>query len=300
MSAGTAGADADEPVTGHASFISTVRPEELRAAVEAAGQALAGAKVERREAPSSLLPEWRLEEELAALLETAPATGATPRPVLVALAGDFDPVATQGWLESAFDEAAPASGDRGKARALPREPLTIRLGVPIAQAQLGYVAAAPGPREAAADAWRMLLYILSHGYEGRLGKKAIGESGLVYYIETRYRSDGDNAWVTLASGVDPHKLDAFRSLMLAEIARLSSEPPTEAEVEEAKAYFLGRRLSSAQSNDELTQRLATEWLWYGELLNLRRSRAAAGPRRAEDVIAAAAGFAAGTTITVLE
>ena len=36
-----------------------------------------------------------------------------------------------------------------------------------------------------------------------------------------------------------------------------SEPPTEAEVNEAKAYFLGRRLSAAQSNEELAGRLAT-------------------------------------------
>ena len=298
--AGTAGADADEPVTGHASFTTTVRPEELQAAVEAAGRALAGAKVARTEAPSSLLPEWRLEEEFAALLETAPANGAAPRPVLVALAGDFDPVATRGWLESAFDDAAPAPGERSVARALPREPQTIRLHVPIAQAQLGYVATAPGPREAGADAWRLLLYILSHGYEGRLGKKAIGESGLVYYIETRYRSDGDNAWVTLASGVDPHKLDAFRSLMLAEIARLASEPPTKTEVEEAKAYFLGRRLSGAQSNDELTQRLATEWLWYGELLSYEALEQRLARVGRDDVVAAARAFAAGTTITVSE
>ncbi len=133
---------------------------------------------------------------------------------------------------------------------------------------------------------------------GPARQEAIGESGLVYYIETRYRSDGDNAWVTLASGVDPHKLDAFRSLMLAEIAPAGVRTADRTEVEEAKAYFLGRRLSGAQSNEELTQRLATEWLWYGELPTYRTLERRLARVGRDEVIAAAAGFAAGTTITV--
>jgi hypothetical protein len=298
--AATAGANADEPVTGHASFSWTVRPDELRETIAEAGTALDEARAQEPEAPSSQVPEWRLEEEIAALTATAPAEGAEPRPVLVTLAGDFVPGEVEGWLEDAFGGAAPATARRAPARAVPAGPLTVALGVPVAQAQVGYIARAPGPREEAADAWRLLLYILSHGYEGRLGKKAIGDTGLVYYIETRYRSDGMNAWATLSSGVDPHKLDAFRSLMVAEIARLSSEPPTEAEVEEAKAYFLGRRLSGAQSNDELTQRLATEWLWYGELPTYGDLEKRLARIRREDVIAAAAGLAAGTTITVTD
>jgi zinc protease len=298
--AGTAGADADEPVTGHASFSWTVRPDELRATIATAGTVLANVRAQEPEAPSSSLPESRLEEEFAALTATAPAADAGPKPVLVTLAGDFVPGEAEDWLEDAFGDAAPATTRRARARVVPAAPLTVRLGVPVAQAQVGFIAAAPGPREEAADAWRLLLYILSHGYEGRLGKKAIGDTGLVYYIETRYRSDGVNAWATLSSGVDPHKLDAFRSLMVAEIARLSSEPPTEAEVAEAKGYFLGRRLSGAQSNDELTQRLATEWLWYGELPRYEDLEQRLGRVRREDVIAAAAGLAAGTTITVTE
>ena len=50
--------------------------------------------------------------------------------------------------------------------------------MPIAQSQLGYVVAAPGPAEPNYLAWQLLQYIVAHGYEGRLGKEAISRRGL--------------------------------------------------------------------------------------------------------------------------
>ena len=154
----------------------------------------------------------------------------------------------------------------------------------VAQEQLGYVVRAPGPREPDVAAWWMTLYILSHGYEGRLGKEAISRRGLVYYIDSAYRSNGLEGWVTLATGVDPAKLPAMRDLLGAELERLQSEPPTLSEIDEARRHLLGRFVSAAQSNGELADRLAQEWLWYGKLPDYRSLEARLNAVTREDVL----------------
>jgi predicted Zn-dependent peptidase len=144
----------------------------------------------------------------------------------------------------------------------------------------------------------LLLYILSHDYEGRLGKAAISDRGLAYYIDSRYRSNGEEAWVTLSVGVDTGKIEELDTLLRAELDRLTTQQPTLAEIEEAKSYYLGRARSAAQSNAELNDSLARDWLWYGDIL----SPAALGKRLAavsrEDVLAIIPAFTAGKTILV--
>jgi predicted Zn-dependent peptidase len=172
------------------------------------------------------------------------------------------------------------------------------LDLPVAQEQLGYVAPAPGPEEPAAAAWRMALYLLTHGYEGRLGKEAISKRGLVYYIDSGYHSDGTHGWVTLNMGVDPDKLPAMRELLRGELARLLSEPPTQADLDEARRHWLGRQLSAAQSNRELADRLAREWLWYGELTGHDDLRQRLERVTLQDLLDALPAFTAGTIVAV--
>jgi zinc protease len=131
---------------------------------------------------------------------------------------------------------------------------------PVAQERLGYVVRVPGPRQQTAAAWQLALYILSHGYEGRLGKEAISRQGLVYYIDSAYQTDGGNDWITLSMGVDPDKLPAVKRLLKKELARLLKEPPSEAEMDEAKAHLLGRHVSASQSNAELADSLTRQWI----------------------------------------
>lgn len=69
----------------------------------------------------------------------------------------------------------------------------------------------------------MALYIFSHGYEGRLSKTAISRLGLIYYIDSAYRSDGRNGWITLSMGVDADKLPAMKELLRQELRRLVRE-----------------------------------------------------------------------------
>ena len=273
---------------------------ELARLVSDAAAALEGARHLSPSFPtSSLDPETRLNEEFAAIMAPwSPAAGHAALPAVIALAGDFDPDTATALLEEAFggfseatlpkiERVAPANGRRD-----------VGLGVPVAQSQLGYIATAPGPREPGSLATRMLLYIFAHHYEGRFGKEAISRRGLAYYVDARYTASGSAGWITLGVGVDTPKLDDLESLLRAELARLADEPPTEAEIAEARQHLIGRAVSAAQSNDELTGKLAQHWLWHGGPPSVEALAAGLEAVTRDDVLAAIPAFVAGLTITV--
>ena len=104
---------------------------------------------------------------------------------------------------------------------------------------------------------------MSHGYEGRLGKEAISRRGLAYYIDASFRPWLSSGVVTLAAGIDPGKVDAFKALLKSEVARLHAEPPTDAEIAEAKRHLIGRKISAAQSNGEIAEALIRDVLATG-------------------------------------
>jgi predicted Zn-dependent peptidase len=232
-------------------------------------------------------------------------------PLLVVVSGDVEPGAVLWAVAQAYGDFPPAGsagkGGSGAGTAQPgaavlnesgRMEVESTLEQPVAQEQLGYVAPAPGPAEPAAAPWRMALYLLTHGYEGRLGREAISKRGLVYYIDSAYHSDGRRGWVTLSMGVDPDKLPAMRELLRSELARLVSEPPTQADLDEARRHLLGRQLSAAQSNGELADRLARDWLWYGELPGYEDLREQLERVTLQDLLAVLPAFTAGSIVAV--
>ncbi len=175
----------------------------------------------------------------------------------------------------------------------PAEDVSLDWPYELAQAQLGYVVNAPLPSDQAYIAWRALQYILAHDYEGRLGKQAISNSGLAYYIDSQYRSDGQLAWISLGTGVDPGKLPALEQMFRQQITGLTSNPPTAAEVAEAKQHLMGRLVTARQSNVELATGLAEQWLWYGRLLNKEEQIARIKQLDRQQVLAAIPGFSKG-------
>ncbi|HEX3528708.1 MAG TPA: insulinase family protein [Thermoanaerobaculia bacterium] len=254
----------DEPVWRHTSLDIPFRAGELAQAVEQARQALAAAKP----APAPAVPddpEARVRLALRDLLGVSPTPLSSPAPVVIAAVGDLDEAAALRLLEAAF-------GTLPAPRPLPPAPLqvtqtavTIHLSG-LAQAQLGYAVPAAGTSAREADAWRILLYIMSHGYEGRLGKELIGHLGLLYYIDSRYDSDGRTGWISLVTGVNPDQLAAARDRFAELLGRLRQEPPTGAEIDEAKQSLIGRRITAPMSNAEITAAYAREWIEQGRLL----------------------------------
>jgi zinc protease len=222
------------------------------------------------------------------------------RPSVIVVAGGVETEAALEVLNEAFGTLPPETLTLTEREWRNAPDRSVRMGRTIAQAQLGYLFQVPPPKDPDADAWRLMLYILSHAYEGRLGKKAISDRGLVYYIDSHYRSNGRDAWITMTTGVDPPKLQALESLFRAELARLASEPPTDDEISEARRHLVGRARSAAQSNEELSAELARQWTWYGRLQSPQELQSALHAISDEDVRATAAGFARGTMITITE
>jgi len=287
----------DNPVWRHTSLDFKFRPSELESTLEQARQALLTAAPAAPISPADIDdPEARLAlafDEVLAV--TTPA--ASPGVSVVALVGDVQLTATMPLLEAAFGDLTPATPDLPAPKAGPRE-RQIDLDVAVAQAGLGYVVLAPPPDHPDWFAWRMLLYVLSHGYEGRLGVEAISRRGLVYYIDAQYLSDGASGRVSLAIGVDPAKLDAMRDLLGETLQRLAESPPTATELAEAKTHLLGRRLSAAQSDEEISAQLIEEWIGRERLLSDEEFAAAVNAASRQDLERVIPAFLAGTTIIV--
>jgi predicted Zn-dependent peptidase len=298
---GTDFATPHSPVPGYSSLTSYVRASELSTAVREARAAIdAGRTNSRKDDERSQDPETRLEQTFHALMNSEMrAEHEAAGPALIVVSGDVETGETIEALERHFGDLGPASKIPSlHGEAFRREDIEVHLDAPVAQAQLGYIVPAPGPQEDTALAWRILLYILSHGYEGRLGKEAISNRGLAYYIDSRYRADGESGWITLAVGVDPHKLAALKDLMKSELRRLRDDPPTIGEIEEAKRHFLGRARSAAQSNEELSSILARQWLWYDDVLTPKALDRKLGAISRQDVLDAVPAFVDGATVVV--
>ncbi len=288
---------ADHPLWRHTSVDSRFRPgeleETLRQAATAVGSAHAGDVLGAAEVadPATRL-SLALDERLGRVL--APAVrGATA----IALVGDLDEAAAMPLLEAVFGDWTPARVEPMAATVQPGE-TRIDLGAHKAQAQLGYVVLAPAPADPDWLAWRALLYVLSHGYEGRLGKEAISRRGLVYYIDARYASDGGTGRVSLEMGVDPGNLEAMQELLRRTLDELRQTPPSAKEVAEARAHLLGRRISGAQSNEEVSAALLQEWVGRGRLLTAADFEDQVAVLSAADVERIVPAFLAGATVVV--
>jgi len=221
-----------------------------------------------------------------------------PGPILVSLVGDIDPGEALALLQSQLAGVTPGERPVHSAPRDRSDPLEVRLDHPVAQEGLGYLVAAPGPRDPSSMAWRALLYILSHGYEGRLGKEAISRQGLVYYIDGAYRSDGEHGWISLATGVDPSKYDAMQILLQNQLQELQSKPPGSEELAQARQHMAGRYQTAAQSNQERSGELAREWLWYGRLRTPEEVKESIESVSVQQVLDAVPGFLRGNIVSV--
>jgi predicted Zn-dependent peptidase len=296
------GATANDPVRGYSSISFRMRPGAAARTVANARALMLDAKDESgRSVTPAVDPETRLEQVFGEIMTGDELPAATKlAPALIVISGDLDVDETIAVLEKNFGKIAAPDKRAARSVGFAAEEITVNLGISVAQAQLGYIVPAAEPLDVAADAQQLLLYIVSHGYEGRLGKAAISERGLAYYIDSQYRSGGSDAWLTLSIGVDSGKIKALQELLDGELKRLIDEPPTPLEVEEAKSHFAGRARSAAQSNEELATALARHWLWYENTQTIESLERRLGRVSHQDVLDAIPAFINGTTIIVRE
>ncbi len=311
----------NQPGWGLSSLGFDVLPDELGVAIgEARGVLDSAANAENAAAAGSTTsppasnrdPAEVLQAYFSEILGLSPgavdgaSVGKAPvAPLLLVLSGDFSAGAALRQLEKGFGDfatasfIAPAQRSGTHAENTPAMDIESTLPLPVAQVQLGYVVRAPAPGDPIAAAWQMALYIFSHQYEGRLGQEAIANRGLIYYVDSAYQTDGRTGWITLNMGVDPDKLPAMQQLFRTTLHELADRPPSQQELDEARQHLLGRYRSAAQSNLELADRLARDWLWYGQPLTYKDLQHRLDAVRRQDIIDLLPAFIAGTTVSIL-
>ncbi len=243
-------------------------------------------------------PATRLQQLIAAQMGTQ--ENEAPKPLAAIVSGNVEPGKAFEVLERQLGRLTPGKLTNASSRAAPHKPKVVRerIAKPLSQGGIGYVVDAPPPGTREALVWQMLLYVLTHDYSGRLGRSAIGDKGIVYHIYSSLRTDGRRSWATLSTGVDPDKADAMEGELRTQLARLVSEPSSAAEVEAARNHLLGRDLTAAQSNEELSAKLAREFVETGGLRSHEQLGALLQTITSADLAAAARDFAKGTIIRV--
>jgi hypothetical protein len=262
-------------------------------------QSLAASRQGRRAAETrSEDPATRMQQLIAA--QVAPPANEAPVPLAVIASGNIEAEKAFDILRRQFGKTAPAKLGNASSRALSSGPAMVREQItrPLSQGSLGYVVEGPPPGTRQALVWRMLLYVLTHDYSGRLGWSAISDKGIVYHIYSSLRTDGLRSWATLSTGVDPGKADAMEAELRRQLARLVSEPPSETEVNAARNHLLGRDLTAAQSNEELAAKLAREFVETGGLRSHEQLRALLQSITPADLADAAPAFGRGTVVRV--
>lgn len=223
-----------------------------------------------------------------------------PKPLVVLVSGRVNAERTFAILERELGRTTPATVAANAASPAPASLHLARerIAKPLSQGAVGYVVEGPPNGSLEALAWRLLLYVLTHDYSGRLGRSAITQKGIVYHIYSGYRTDGRRTWATISTGVDPEKADAMEAELRAQLARLASEPPTAAELDAARNHILGRDISAAQSNEEITAKLARDYIEAAGVRSHERLRAELASITPEDLAHAAQAFGKGTIVRV--
>ncbi|MFL6736965.1 MAG: M16 family metallopeptidase [Sphingomonas sp.] len=281
---------------GLGAIVRSGAPKDLETLV---GQAAAAARhAEPKAEARSEDPATRLQQLIVST--TGRPRSIVPKPLAIILSGNIDPATAFAAIERHLGRTEPGRPPAGASSFAVTTMSSVReqIAKPLAQGGLAYVVEGPpaGTREALA--WQMLLYVLTHDYSGRLGLSAIRDKGIVYHIYSKMRTDGRRTWATISTGVDPTSADTMEGELKAELARLAAEPPTPAEVQAARDHILGRDLSAAQSNEELTARLALQFVGTGALRSHDELRTQLQDVTPADLAAAARAIVYGTIIRV--
>jgi zinc protease len=241
-------------------------------------------------------PEFRLNvtlEEMLNLKKRPPRNS----PVVIVMTGDIDEENALSLLSNAFSNLKEPGKAPGNSFEIKEREKIIRIPGK-AQSQLGYAVPAAAPSDASALTWKMLRYIMTHDYEGRLGIELIAKQGLLYGIDSGYRSDGQKGWIYITTGVNPDKLATVKQKFQEVMRGLISNPPSSAEIAEAKNHLIGRRKTAYQSNDEISRFLATEWIENGKLLSQQEFERRINSISEEQVRNLVPSFLAGVTAIV--
>jgi zinc protease len=102
------------------------------------------------------------------------------------------------------------------------------------------------------------------GMMGRLGEQVREEQGLAYYSYSSFDADEHAGLWIAEAGVSPENVEQAVASMLAEFARLGSEPVGEEELSDSQAYMTGTMPLRLETNDGVASTLLSmEWHGLG-------------------------------------
>jgi predicted Zn-dependent peptidase len=126
----------------------------------------------------------------------------------------------------------------------------------------------------------------------------IARQGLLYGIDSGYRSDGQHGWVWITTGVNPDKLSVVKQKFQELMRGLVTSPPSSKEIAEAKNNLIGRRKTAYQSNREISGFLAQEYIEQGKLLSEEEFEKRVNSVSEEQLKSIIPQFLAGVTVVV--
>lgn len=288
---------ADTPVWRYTSVDWKFRPEDLESTIRNAGKLFPDSvRFSNATEHPSEDPEEHLNQVFREMIGDRPRKPSTPGPALITIVGDIDETQTVALLQEVFGRLKPPHYQSTKLHIQERN-RTVRIPGK-AQSQFGYAIPAPAPTDRKSYAYRLLLYVMTHGYGGRLGNELITRTGLIYYISSNYHSDGNASWISISFGVNPDRLQAARETFERLMNELRDHPPDATELKAAKQHLIGRRNTAYQSNEELTAFYAREWIEQGTLLDLDEFENRVDSMQLKDLIKITPEFLSGVTAIV--
>ena len=166
---------------------------------------------------------------------------ATYRPAntVIAVAGELGHAAAVDLAGRAFGTGNGVVPGWDPAPALPAGERLLTGRRDTAQAQLAI--GIPGLRRDHPDAWVLAVLngVLGDGMSSRLFQSVREELGLAYDVSSGVAEYADAGVLEISAGVDPERLPAAITAILAECARLRDEPVGNDELAKAKAYLSG-------------------------------------------------------------
>jgi predicted Zn-dependent peptidase len=185
----------------------------------------------------------------------------------IAFSGGTDPSVLRQALEARLDGASPVPGTPA---ALARfAPLSRRWAVkaPFQMAQVIGGFAFPAPRTAReAAVWQIASMLWGETMSSRLFQTIREQEGLCYSVTSQV-FDAEGTWgLQFFATCAPENTAALVTSLAREVGRLTTEPPTDAEWDDARSALKGSVVLGAERTENRVGRLWRQWDAFGHVL----------------------------------
>jgi len=161
-------------------------------------------------------------------------------------------------LRFARPDPLPAAGSKPKVTAVEQE---------IEQTHLAMGFHAMGRQDERRFALKLLSVILGENMSSRLFQKLRERHGFCYSIQSGLVSLEDTGALTVFAALDSSKLEKAVRLILRELDRVCSQPPSRSELRKAQDYTIGQTLMGLESTTNQMMWIGESLLGYGKVLD---------------------------------